>query len=187
MATTIFTVISESALNTAIRSIDVGANNAATNIAYAITITGSISLSSPLLAFNLSSGSSVLVEATNGIGGAQVETINGNGNQRGFFVYSGNGGGSGTTIAQLNAPGLTIRSGYGFGLTSDAASSTLGTDIVEMQGFTVTSENGSSSSDLTGLNNVIQSMSGVASRGTPRPLRSSAPASRYCPTTGHRF
>lgn len=44
MATTTFTVASETDLSTAIRSIDVGGAHAATNTAYTIHITGPIDL-----------------------------------------------------------------------------------------------------------------------------------------------
>jgi hypothetical protein len=71
-------------LNGAIRSIDVGGSNAATNTNYTITLTASITLSAAdLLAINLPSGSSLTIVGGN-------FSINGNGNQRGLFVYSGN-------------------------------------------------------------------------------------------------
>ncbi|MGC2415120.1 MAG: hypothetical protein WA459_20785, partial [Stellaceae bacterium] len=97
--TTSFTVASEGAttsntdpttLNGAIRSIDVGGSNALANTAYTIDITGQIALTSDLLAINLMSGSSLTIEGTNGSGGAAVQTIDGLGSQRGFFVYAGN-------------------------------------------------------------------------------------------------
>ena len=72
-------------LNGAIRSIDVGGSNAATSTNYTITLTASITLSAAdLLAINLPTGSSLTI-----VGGTGI-SINGNGNQRGLFVYSGN-------------------------------------------------------------------------------------------------
>jgi autotransporter-associated beta strand protein len=88
--TTSFAANSEAALNSAIKSIDVGGSNSYASAAYTITITGQIDLTGDVLAINLAPGSSVVIEGTNGSGAAEVQTIDGMGNQRGFFAYAGN-------------------------------------------------------------------------------------------------
>ncbi|MFZ2068373.1 MAG: hypothetical protein WAV27_20565, partial [Xanthobacteraceae bacterium] len=91
--TTTYTVSSEGAtvgnadtttLNGAIRTIDTGpAGN------YVIDITGTINLTSQLLAINLPTGSTLTIQGTNGSGVAQVQTLDGGGTERGLFVYAG--------------------------------------------------------------------------------------------------
>ena len=73
--TTLFKVGSESALDTAISSIDVGGKNAAANTAYTIDITGPIALTANLTALDLMSGSSVAIAGTDGNGGVAVQTM----------------------------------------------------------------------------------------------------------------
>ena len=90
MTNTNFTVTSEgnassgaTSLNGAIASIDIGGANAAINTHYTITFGNTINLTDGnLLAVNLSSGSSLTIQGGNFL-------LNGEGNQRGFFVYSG--------------------------------------------------------------------------------------------------
>lgn len=79
---TSFQVANQTDLNNAIAQIDVGGASAAINTAYTITLTASFTLGTDLYAINLASRSSLTVEGANA-------TINGGGNQRGFFVYSG--------------------------------------------------------------------------------------------------
>jgi len=85
------------ALDTEIKWIDVTGLNAAANTAYTINITSQINLTSALEAINLDSGSSLIIEGTNGSGAAKTQTIDGEGDQRGFFVYSGT-----VTLENLN-------------------------------------------------------------------------------------
>jgi hypothetical protein len=108
--TTSFTVSSEgstttsdlSTLNGAIRSIDVGGTNAATSQTYTITLSGNITLNDvtdpELLAINLPTGSTLTIQGAN-------FTLNGGGNQRGFFVLSGQVGIENLTIADTTASG----------------------------------------------------------------------------------
>jgi hypothetical protein len=70
-----FTVANEADLDTAIRAIDVSGRDAVTNTAYTSKITATISLTSDLLALNRPSGSSVIIEGTNGSGAPLVQTI----------------------------------------------------------------------------------------------------------------
>ena len=70
--TTDFTVGSETDLNTAIQSIDAAAAGSG---AYTINITGTINLTSDLLAFNLPSGVSVTVEGMTGGAGGPERTV----------------------------------------------------------------------------------------------------------------
>jgi hypothetical protein len=107
----------EIALNADIRDIDVGGNLAAANTSYVITVAANISLTSELLAVNLMSGSSLTIVGTNGAGGgvAQVQTINGEGDQRGFFIYSGNVTLENLTIQDAVAVGGAGISGGGGG------------------------------------------------------------------------
>src|SRR5262249_26445482 len=79
---TSFQVANQTDLNNAIAQIDVGGASAASNNAHTITLTTSFTLRTDLYAINLPSGPSLTPE------GADA-TINGGGNQRGFFVYSG--------------------------------------------------------------------------------------------------
>jgi hypothetical protein len=79
---TSFSVANQTDLNNAIAQIDIGGASAATNTAYTITLTSSFTLGTDLFAVNLASGSSLTVHGNNA-------TIDGGGNQRGFFVYSG--------------------------------------------------------------------------------------------------
>ena len=118
---TTFTVSSEGAtsgntnaatLNGAISLIDTQGVSGTT---YTINITGTISLSSDLLAFNLASGVKVLVEGTNGGGGLTNQTINGNNAHRGFFVYSGIVTLDDLTIQNAKAQGGAGGSGGGGG------------------------------------------------------------------------
>jgi hypothetical protein len=118
--TTTFTVSSEGAtsnntdtttLNGAIRSIDVGGSNAATNTAYVINIAGQIDLTSDLLAINLPSGSSLTIEGTTSDGGSPaVETIDGRNTERGLFVYAGN-----VTVENLIIADAVAQGGNGTG------------------------------------------------------------------------
>src|SRR5581483_6036377 len=78
-----------SGLNNVIATIDVGGANAAANTNYVITVSGEIDLTSDLLAINLASGSTLTIRGADGDGNPAVETINGLGSERGFFVYSG--------------------------------------------------------------------------------------------------
>jgi hypothetical protein len=108
--TTEFTVASGADLNAAIRAIDLSGSDAATNTAYTIKITTTISLTTDLLALNLPSGSSAIVEGTNGSGAPLVQTIDGNNNQRGFFIYSG-----AVTLADLSIQNAVAQGGGGAG------------------------------------------------------------------------
>ena len=82
---TTFDVGNETDLNNTIHFIETSGfpNN------YVIDITGTITLSSQLLAINLQSGSTLTIQGTNGSGGAQVQAIDGANTYNGFFVYSG--------------------------------------------------------------------------------------------------
>ncbi len=100
MPTTNFTVASESDLNTAIRDIDANGTQSASNTAYTITISpnANMVLSSRLLAINLDSGSSLTI-----IG--NTNTLNGQGSQRGLFVYAGSVTVENLTIENMKAVG----------------------------------------------------------------------------------
>src|ERR1700683_4950513 len=87
-------------LNGAIRTIDTGpADN------YVINITGSIDLTSQLLAINLPTGSTLTINGGSGI------TIDGGNTYNGFFVYAGNVTIEDLTIADAKAVGGTGGSG----------------------------------------------------------------------------
>ena len=73
----------DSALNGVIQAIDVGGGNYGTGVHYTFNLTQNINLTQDLFAINLGSGSTLTI---NGNG----YTIDGMGNQRGFFVYQGN-------------------------------------------------------------------------------------------------
>ena len=112
---TIFTVASEADLNADIRAIDVSGADAAQNTNYVINITGTIDLTTDLLAINLESGSSLTIAGTNGIGGPAVQTLDGNGSQRGLFVYAGNVTVENLTLENMAAVGGAGGSGGGGG------------------------------------------------------------------------
>ena len=85
--------------------IDVGGADAAPNTAYTIDITGTIDLTTALLAINLESGSSLTIAGTNGSGGVEVQTLDGGDSQRGLFVYAGNVTVENLTIQNMSAVG----------------------------------------------------------------------------------
>src|SRR5580704_16363988 len=76
-------------LNSVIAAIDLGGSDAQPGANYVINITGQINLTTDLLAINLAPGSSLTIEGTDGSGAAAVQTIDGGGTERGFFVLSG--------------------------------------------------------------------------------------------------
>ena len=92
-------------LNGAIRTIDTGPAGH-----YVIDINGPIDLTSELLAINLPAGSTLTIQGTNGSGGAQVQTIDGGGSQRGLFVYSGD-----VTVENLTLQNMLAQGGAGGG------------------------------------------------------------------------
>ena len=96
---------SEATLNDAIQKIDVGGADAAPNTAYTIDITGTIDLTTALLAINLESGSSLTIAGTTGFGGVEVQTLDGGHSQRGLFVYAGNVTVENLTIQNMSAVG----------------------------------------------------------------------------------
>ena len=119
MPTTSFSVSSEgnassatTTLNGAIKSIDVGGSNAQTNTNYTITLSQSITLNdatdADLLAINLPAGSTLTI-----IGGSN--SLNGNGDQRGLFVYSGTVTVQNLTITNMQALGGSGGGGAGGG------------------------------------------------------------------------
>jgi autotransporter-associated beta strand protein/autotransporter passenger strand-loop-strand repeat protein len=71
-----------SALNGVIQSIDVNGGNAQPNTNYTIDLTGNIDLTQALFGINLDAGSTLTIDGDG-------YTIDGEGDQRGFFVYSG--------------------------------------------------------------------------------------------------
>ena len=85
--------------------IDVGGADAAPNTAYTIDITGTIDLTTALLAINLESGSSLTIAGTTGFGGVEVQTLDGGHSQRGLFVYAGNVTVENLTIQNMSAVG----------------------------------------------------------------------------------
>ncbi|MFZ3351831.1 MAG: hypothetical protein WA268_13270, partial [Xanthobacteraceae bacterium] len=110
MVTTTFTASDFSSLNTAIEDIDATGADAATSTAYTIKVTGTIDLA-VLEAINLDTGSSVTIEGMNSGGtSAQVQTINGQNLERGFFVYSGS-----VTLENLTLTNMTAVGGAGAG------------------------------------------------------------------------
>jgi hypothetical protein len=123
MVMTTFTASDFNSLNTAIKAIDAGGAQAATNTAYTINVTAGISLS-VLEAINLDSGSSVTIEGMNSGGtSAALETINGQDLQRGFFVYSGSVTLENLTLTNMTASGGGGADGGGGGAGSAAACS----------------------------------------------------------------
>ena len=141
--TTSFTVSSEgnagsatTTLNGAIKSIDVGGSNAATNTNYTITLSGSITLNdatdADLLAINLPTGSTLTI-----IGGTNI-SLNGNGNQRGLFVYSGTVTVDDLTLTNMQALGGVGGggAGAGAGLGGGLFVATAGTVILDNVSFT---------------------------------------------------
>ncbi len=85
------------------------------NTAYTIDITGQINLTTDLLAINLESGSSLTLAGTNGSGGPAVQTLDGEGSQRGLFVYAGNVTLENLTLQNMSAVGGAGGSGGGGG------------------------------------------------------------------------
>ena len=104
-----FDVGNEAQLNSAIEAIDVSGAQSGAGLAYFINITGPISLTSPLEALNLAAGASLTVAGTSSSAQAPcVQTIDGAGSQRGFFVYSGN-----VTFENLNIQNTLAQGGSG--------------------------------------------------------------------------
>ena len=106
--TTNFSVNSEALLNADLASIDNGGTNAAAGAVYTITLTSGFTLSSNMQAVNLLPGSSLTI---NGGG----NTINGNGQFRGFFAYAG-----ALTINSLTLSNAVAQGGAGGGGGGDA-------------------------------------------------------------------
>ena len=105
---TTFIATDFNSLNAAIKAIDATGADAAANTSYTIEVTAGISLG-VLEAINLNSGSSVTIEGMNSAGtSAQVETINGQDLERGFFVYSGS-----VTLENLTLTNMTAAGGAG--------------------------------------------------------------------------
>jgi hypothetical protein len=100
-------------LDNAISQMDVSGGNAAPNAHYTITLTANIDLTDRLYAFNLMSGSSVTINGANSAGGNF--TIDGLGNTRGFFVYSGTVEIDHLTLQNTRALGGTSDNGGGGG------------------------------------------------------------------------
>ena len=121
--TTTFTASDFNSLNTAIEDIDAGTAgiDAAPNTAYTIKVTGTIDLA-VLEAINLDSGSSVTIEGMNSGGtSAQVQSINGQDLERGFFVYSGS-----VTLENLTLTNMTAAGGAGGSAAHSAAAAAPG-------------------------------------------------------------
>ena len=106
VAQTAFSVSDEAELNAAIRAISVNGHDAAANIAYTIDITGPINLTTALSAIDLDTGSSLIINGSNGAGGAYA--INGMGGQRGFVVSAGN-----VTLENLTIEDAVAQGGAG--------------------------------------------------------------------------
>jgi hypothetical protein len=88
-------------LNGAILTIDTGPVGT-----YVINITGTINLTSPLLAINLPADSRLTIQGTSSGGVPQVQTIDGgNTQQRGLFVYAGTVNINDLTIQNMLAQG----------------------------------------------------------------------------------
>jgi Hint domain/Passenger-associated-transport-repeat len=94
-------VTTEADLNALIESLD-GTTTAGT---YTIDIGGPITLTTALEAVNLHAGVTLNIEGTNGSGGAQNQTIDGGGDQRGLFIYSGDVNVTDITLADMAAVG----------------------------------------------------------------------------------
>ncbi len=94
-------VTTEADLNKLIEAVD-GATVAGT---YTIDIAGPITLTTALDAINLHAGVTLDIQGTNGSGGAQNQTIDGGGDQRGLFIYSGDVNVSDLTLADMRAVG----------------------------------------------------------------------------------
>ena len=109
MVTTTFTASDFNSLNTAIEDIDATGADAAASTGYTIKVTGTIDLA-VLEAINLDTGSSVTIEGRNSGGtSAQVQTINGQDLERGFFVYSGSVTLENLTLTNMTAVGAPAR------------------------------------------------------------------------------
>src|SRR5215831_13415944 len=99
-----------SGLNNVIQSIDVGGANAATGTNYIVTVAGPIDLTTDLTAIDLASGSTLTIVGVDSAGNPAIATIDGLGDQRGFFVYSGS-----VTLADLQIANTTAQGGAGGG------------------------------------------------------------------------
>jgi hypothetical protein len=73
-----------------------------------IDVADEISLASPLEAINLASGNTLVIQGTNGSGGAQAQALSGGGVQRGLFIYVGT-----VTIENLALDNMTAKGGNG--------------------------------------------------------------------------
>ncbi len=94
-------VTTEADLNKLIEAVD-GATVAGT---YTIDIAGPITLTTALDAINLHAGVTLDIRGTNGSGGAQNQTLDGGGDQRGLLIYSGAVNVSDLTLADMRAVG----------------------------------------------------------------------------------
>ena len=116
MVTTTFTASDFNSLNTAIKDIDAGGADAATNTHYTIEVTAGL-LPGAIEAINLDSGSSLTIEGMNSGGtSAQVETINEPGHGTLVLCYSGSVTLENLTLTNMLAGGQ-FADGGGAGLS----------------------------------------------------------------------
>ena len=122
-------------LNGAIYAADTGAVGN-----YIINITAGFTFNTDLLAINLPTGSTLTIQGTDGSGGTAVQTLNGGGNQRGLFVYSGSVTVENLTLTNMQALGGVGGGGGGLGA---------GGDVFVEQGGALTIEGGDPSGSVT--------------------------------------
>jgi hypothetical protein len=134
MTVTFFDVASETELNAAIASIDVGGVNAATNTAYQISITSDLTLGASLTAINLGSGDSLTLQGANPDNDNLVAQIDGGGTYQGFVVDAGTVTLSNLALTALSAPGGAGGAPGGGGALYVGAGATVSTTAVTLSG-----------------------------------------------------
>ena len=104
-------VTTEAELNALIKGVD------ATTVAgtYTIQVAGPITLTTALEAINLHAGVTLDLEGSDGNGNAQMQTLDGGGDQRGLFIYSGVVNVTDLTLSDMRALGGSGASGGGGG------------------------------------------------------------------------
>jgi hypothetical protein len=104
-------VTTEAGLNALIEGVD-ATTTAGT---YVIQVAGAITLTTALEAIDLHAGVTLDLEGSDGNGNAQMQTLDGGGDQRGLFVYSGVVNATDLTLSDMRALGGAGASGGGGG------------------------------------------------------------------------
>ncbi len=167
--TTNFTVSSEGTttstsltdLNGVINSIDVGGSNAAASATYTITLANNITLTDgDLLALNLPTDASVTIQGGN-------FTLNGDGDQRGLFVYSGTVIVDSLTITDMQALGGAGAGGGGGGAGLGAGLFVASAGVVTLDNVTFSSNTAKGGAGGNGVTGGVAGVGGGGGLGGP--------------------